>query len=130
MCDSVERYGDGTVKTLIKAAIMYGIFGAPLIAGAVICGVFVNVYQYIMETLQIKFWWGWYVSKMYENLTEDLLDILNKKAKTLVGTRKRDNQKLNLSEKHYMYCFRLIRDKYNKQKDWTWIDNKDNFVTQ
>ena len=93
--------------------VFYSLFGFAILTFAILSDYASEFQEWFSHTLQIKFWFR-YRMGYYENLTEEALERLNNGAKTIIGQRKNYNEKMHLQDWHYIYCLRVIRDKYKK----------------
>ncbi len=125
-----DDFKDSSTGRLILGIVIFGIFGFLIIGISHIILLIVIFKTWINHILQLKFWWRYYITKEYKNLSEKDLKQMNLRAKTVIGTMKNEKKKMSISHYHFMYCLNFIKIKYNKQKDdeWLWTENPDNFI--
>lgn len=90
----------------------------------------VATYSWVIHTLQIKFWWKFYIIRSYDNLTEDRLKKLIHNAKMKFGVMKQEKKKMRWMDWNYLRGVKAVRKKYKKEEhpDWKWVDVESNFL--
>lgn len=125
--DWINETKNESNKYIILGICLMGTLGFLFALLAAIIRIYNAWWKYISHTLQITFWWNWWFGSFYNNLSEDVLEKINHKAKTMFGIKKNEKTKMSLADRHYLYCFKLIRKRYNI-KTWNWVDNENNFL--
>lgn len=124
MWDDLRRESKGVISLIVT---IYSIFGFLILFLGILWEYIVDLWTWIGEATQYKFWYNWYCTDKYKDMSDEKLDTLNYNFKMWAGQRKRDKIKMGITGRSFMYCVGMIRKKYPRDI-FSWIDNKENFI--
>ncbi len=112
------------ISVRISSCLVFGIFGFLVHFITYFLRLFVFLFNLIDNKIGIRFFWRLYFGDGW-NMTEEQLDNFAMNAKRTIGYNKQQGNKL---PSMYIKAIRIIQKKYNKGDEWSWIDNKENFI--
>ncbi len=120
---------DQKIHIRITFLFFYALLGSLLMFGELLWLILKNITIYIANTTQISFWFRYYTKRL-DNIPEETKKIMNTNSRTKFGMMLNENVKMKLMDEHYLYCLKLLREKFDKvnDEDWKWIDNEENYI--
>lgn len=125
----VDDFENEKNKRKIIAITLCFLFGWVILIIAFIADWVWEKLQLLDDSYNIRFYWRWYFTSRYDNLSEEKLRNINENAKTYAGQKLNRLEAWGKKDERWFTVARKIRKKYPRDF-FNWMDNPENFIVK